>query len=143
MIKNRGNIPKKHNRKRPSKPYLDTLESDSKVKVNEMEHPHTKIGFCKLADTLLQKEFFAKKEKIEKFSWKDLLEMDKTTLESIHSSQLKVNIPQSYKIDKFPSKIWISRLTHALRFGGLYDAQSETFYVFWVENKHNQIYKHI
>lgn len=131
--------------KRIPLPYLDDLVPDELIIIDDIKHAHNRLGSHKIKDPQGKKKYQQKKIELCTKTWDALLALGKVTgIEPINSSQLTVEFPQSYGIgDKKPNKIFVSRYTSELRFGGLYNHSEKTFFVFWADKSQNDFYKHI
>lgn len=133
--------------KMPKQHYLENLRPDEKIIVDDVTHPHTRLGFHKLNSlkdkSLVKKYEKAKADLSEKTWWMFMNSKSKEIVEEINFGQVRVEIPSSYNKNLSPKKVRICRYTYSLRYGGLFDPDQKTFYIFWIDQRHNDIYQHI
>lgn len=128
----------------PQQHYLENLRPDEKVIVDDISYPHTRLGWHKLKDPNLKDKYQKAKSILSEKTWFAFMNSkEKSIVERINFGQIKPQIPSLFVIKRLPDKVYICRYDPALRYGGLVDPAKNTFYVFWVDQRHNDIYQHI
>lgn len=146
MTPNIASIPVAHNKVFKQRDYLEEFEFDTFIIFDDETHQHNRLGKSKFIKKARErrKEYNAKLEYLNSMTWGTLLTMPKIRkkFEEIKYDSLNVSIPDSYRSEKEIENVGIFKYTEVHRFGGIFDVATQSFFIFWIDQKDNDIYFH-
>lgn len=143
---NLSNIPVDNNQIFSQRDYME-IDSATFIFFDDESHQHSRLGkkkFLKRGREKL-KDYNRKIEHWSNMTWGTLLNMEslREHFEEIPYKSINPSVPDSYEKQDKIDKVGVFKYTGPLRFGGIYDSAEKKFFIFWIDQKDNDIYTHI